>query len=408
MKLTVKLTALSLLIGALALSGCGGGGSSAGSSSSRAAVLITDSFREDFGHVWATIYHVELVPQGGGAAVVLFDDPTGRLIDLKTLRDASGARYSFLGSATIPDGTYTGVNITIGSTMQLFKNGVASGDPIPVDSSVPVDSNGHPLISVTFKSPKTVSSAATTNICIDFDLAHFVLKGSKVVPALVEGDGTGLHDPSRHEQDEYRGTISGLTGTAPTLTFTLNRGNGMTVTVNTTASTALFGAALAEGSAVEVTGTLDPATQVLVATQLEVKGVGLPGHEAEGTRAPHVAGAATNINATAGTFTIATTLVRGFTPSQTTVKVVTTSSTVYRADAGATQTATAFFTALAATPNATVEGTYDATSNTLTATSVKVVDTSKLGGWEHDTHPFRGHGSDDWGNESLHGGGGHG
>ena len=142
-KLTLTALSLSLTL-SLTLAGCGGGsGSASTASASRATVLLTDSFREDFGHVWATVYHVELVPQGGGSPFVLFDDPTGRQIDLKTLRDAAGARYSFLGSATVPEGTYTGVSVTIGTTMQLFRSGVAVGDPITVDSSVPLDSSGH-------------------------------------------------------------------------------------------------------------------------------------------------------------------------------------------------------------------------------------------------------------------------
>lgn len=387
--------------GIASIVGCGGGGGGSVSGTGRAAVLLTDGFREDFGHVWATIYHFELTPQTG-APVVLFDDPTGRQIDLKTLRDSTGARFSFLGAGSIPAGTYTGFSITIGSTMQLFRNGVAVGNPIPVDPSIPTDSNGHPVLTKTFATPKTVGSTPLT-IVVDFNLAKFVLRNSHVLPAIDEGSETGVDNPERHEGDEFHGTISNLTGTAPTLTFTLTRGNGMTVTVVTTASTSVFGSAnFANGSVVEVEGTFDTTTQNLVATQVEVEGNGTPGGEHEGSHAPKAFGAVTNIDATAGTFTVTIKKARGFTPSQTTVNVVTNTSTVFRIDGGGSVNQAAFFTALAATPNAEVVGTYDAGTNTITATFAKIHDNSKDGGWEHDNHGFRDGGDGhDWDHGTL-------
>src|SRR5262245_18964552 len=148
---------LCALLGAVWLVGCGGGGggNALSSGSGRVAVLLTDSFREDYAHVWATIYHVELIPQSG-SPVVVFDDASGHQIDLKTLRDSSGERFSFLGSASVPEVTYTGINVTVGPTMQLFRNGIAVGDPLPVDTSLPTDSTGHPIMALTFATPKTV------------------------------------------------------------------------------------------------------------------------------------------------------------------------------------------------------------------------------------------------------------
>ena len=414
----VKITALSIALGALALAGCGGG--STGSSlltGSRATVLLTDSPREDYGHVWATVYHVELTPQGGGAPVVVFDNAAGVLIDLRTLRDASGARYSFLSSASVPAGTYTGASVTVGSTMQLIKTGQTTGTSLTVDSSVARDANGNSVFAVTFRSPKTIGATAA-NICIDFDLAHFVISGSKILPSVVEGDGAGLSDPARHEKDDYHGTISGLSGAAPTYSFTLTLGSGQTVAVTTTASTALYGATLTEGAKIEVEGTLDTTAQTLVATKLEVRGTG---SVSEDRKTPRAGGAASALNATAGTFTLTIKRAGGFTVSGTTVTVVTNASTVFRGDKGATLAAADFYTALATTPTVGVEGTYDATTNTLTATKARAFDPTKDGpGKVGEIHHFRdaaehGSGGDPindhgWGNESTHGGGnsGHG
>ncbi|MBC7526583.1 MAG: DUF4382 domain-containing protein [Chthonomonadaceae bacterium] len=398
-----RLIGIGVLLSAVVLAGCGGGGgtSSVASGGSRASVILTDSPREDYAHVWATIYHVELVPQSG-SAVVLFDDPTGRLIDLKTLRDATGQRFNYLASATVSAGTYTGLTVSVGSTMQLYRNGAATGNPLTVDASLPKDTLGHPILTETFTPSKVVTPDAT-NFIVDFDLASFKVTGTTILPVIIDGvkgNVPGLHDPSRHNKDEYHGTVSGITGTSPTLTFTLTRGRGQTISVTTTASTSLYGTTtLAEGSIVEVTGTLDTTAQTLVATAVEVRPTTDPEIEHSGTCAPHVSGTATALDATAGTFTVTTTRVRGFTPTSTTVNVVTTGTTVYRADHGATETQAAFFTALATTPNVRVEGTYDATTNTLTATSLQVNDPRQDGGWGSDHHDFR-HGSDSghWGN----------
>ena len=411
MKKLIGMVAFTALGGVVTLAGCGGGSgsSTALGSSSRAAVILTDSPREDYAHVWATIYHVELVPQTGGTAVVLFDDPTGRLIDLKTLRDSTGQRFSYLASATVAAGTYTGITVSVGTKMQLYRNGVAVGSPLTVDSSLPKDSSGHPMITDTFTTAKTLT-AGTNNLVVDFDLASFTVTGTTILPVIKDGDahGAGLGDPNRHNSDAYHGTVSNLTGTSPTLSFTLTRGSGSTVTVTTTAATTLYGVtttnALANGSIVEVTGTLDTTTQNLVATAIEVRPTTDSTVEHDGTCPPHLSGAASALDATAGTFTVTVSMAHGFTPTGTTVNVVTNSTTVYRADAGTTETEAAFFTALAATPTADVEGTYDATTNTLTATSLRVVDATQNGGWENDQHNFRrGSDSGHWGNGAFGG-----
>lgn len=386
------------------LAGCGSSGSSVSSvigGTGRTAVLLTDSPREDYGHVWATLYHVELIPQSG-SAVVLYDNAAGTQIDLKTLRDASGQRFSFLSSSSIPAGTYTGVNVSIGTTMQVVRNGANVGNPLTVDTTLPLDASGHPLVNVTFKTAKTFGATSNTLI-LDFDLAHFIVKDSKVIPQIVDGSGEGLTDPARHNSNDTVGTISSLSGTSPTLTFTLTTGAGTAVTVVTTASTAIYGTGtLTNGNRVIVTGTLDATTQNLVATQILVCGAKNGGTPPVSDTTPRANGTASNLNAAAGTFTLTVTNVHNFTPTQTTVNVVTNSTTQYVADGGTTQTQAAFFSALATTPTVCVSGTYDSTTNTLTATILKVSDHSKDGGWEGGSHGFRdGINANNWGHGML-------
>lgn len=430
-----KLLVLCAALSTLSLVGCGGGGSSllngttGTKGTSKASVLVTDAFSDVYSHVWATIYHVALVPAAGTnncANVVLYDNPTGIQIDLTTLRDSTGARFSFLGSNTIPAGTYTAIAVTVGPTMQLFQVGSTTGTSVPVDTTLPKDASGNPILTNTFKTPKTLAANTTNNLIVDFKLASFVIRDSKVIPVVAEGDPTGCTDPSRHNPNEYLGTVSNLTGTSPTLTFTLTYGNGNTATVTTTASTALFSAptppagsngatgtttttapTLANGSTVEVTGTLDTTTQTLVATQIQVLPAG-----STTSKLQQAFGTASTLNATAGTFTLTAVRTGGFTPSQLTVNIVTTSTTTYLSDAGATLAEADFFTALTTTPIAKVQGTYDATSNTLTATSIRIDNTANDGGWEDGPHHFRpGANATNWGNGAFPGsdgpGGGH-
>lgn len=287
--------------------------------------------------------------------------------------------------------------------MQLFLNGATTGTTYNVDSSIPKDVLGNPVLSLTFKTPKTVTTA-TTNMIVDFNLANFVIRDSKVIPSVEDNDGTGLSDPARQCAGDYHGTVSALTGTAPTLAFTLTTPAGATQTVVTTASTALYGDTLANGSAVEVSGTFDTTTNNLVATRVEVEPAGssTPGHGTSHTQ--FAMGAATVLDATAGTFTLTVARAQGFVPATTTISIATSSTTVYRLDSGATATAADFFTALAKTPNAVVKGTYDATTNTLTATGIFIDNPADDKGGEHEHHDFRhGGNSDNWGNDATHG-----
>lgn len=393
--------AVCALLGTVTLIGCGGGGGSSSTSSafSRASVLLSDSPNEDYAHVWATIYHAELVPQAGtngGANVVLYDNPTGIQVDLRTLRDSTGARFSFLSSATVPAGTYTAVTVTVGPTMQLFKVGATTGATATVDTTLPKDSNGNPILTDTFKKPKTFSSTST-NLVLDFNLAHFIVTGSKVLPVVEDGDTSTCGDPGRHNPNEVIGTVSNLTGTSPTLTFTLTPGSGTAITVVTTASTAVSGSTtLADGVVADVTGTLDTTTQNFVATTLQVlpAGTALPGP----STTQRASGAAGTLDATAGTFVLTVTDARGFTPTTTTVNVVTSSTTVYHDDSGATVDEATFFTDLATTATVCLQGTYDSTSNTFTATGISITNHANDGGWEHSQHHFRpGDNAGNWG-----------
>jgi hypothetical protein len=331
----------------------------------------------------------------------VYDNPTGVSVDLKTLRDSTGAIFSFLGSAAVPAGTYTAANITVGPSIQLVLKGATTGTNYTVDSSIPRDANGNAVLTDTFRSPKTINSSSN-NVIIDFNLANFVVRGSKILPAVQDGDPTGIGDPSRQHPGDYFGTVSNLTGTAPVLTFTLTTPSGSTQTVVTTASTALFGATLANAANVELEGTLDTTTQNLVATRIQVLPAGAPAPGSGPGAIQLATGTASALDASAGTFTLTVTQACGFMPSAATINIVTNSSTVYRSDAGATLAEADFFTALATTPAVHASGTYDASTGTLTASTLSIDNPANNGGWENGPHDFRpGGNAGNWGNDAF-------
>ena len=366
-------------VGALGFAGCGGGGggssplSSAPPPSQTASAVVgvfaTDSFSEAYDHVWVTIHQVE-VESSNGTAQTVFDDAQGKTIDLKTLRDATGQRFALLGAGKIDASTATGIKVTIDNSVLLFPAGASSGQATPVDDAVAHDGQGHAVLSFPLTAPRSLGSGHD-DLVVDFDLADFTVSGGKVRPVVKEGAKAGLDDPSRHEREEYKGVLSQLSGASPAFTFTLTR-EGSTISVVTDAQTTFFNAdgtpnpKLAEGQTVAVRGLFDVPAQRLTASEVKIRPAG---GEQEPAEVEGVPGA---VNAGAGTFTLTAHQVERLVPMQTTVNIVTGSSTVFRAKGGITLTAADFFAGLATAQAVEVEGTYDAASNTLTATRAKL------------------------------------
>ncbi|MCX6342001.1 MAG: hypothetical protein NTU72_06425, partial [Fimbriimonadales bacterium] len=98
-------TSVVLLVTTLSVISCGGGGGTA-SSSSGLTLFASDSM-DGNDHVWVTIKSVELVASTG-TSVPVFSSTTGEVIDLRSLRDSTGARFQMLSNLGITTRTYTG------------------------------------------------------------------------------------------------------------------------------------------------------------------------------------------------------------------------------------------------------------------------------------------------------------
>ena len=359
MKIRHLLALAALLLLAL---GCGGGGT--GGSVSSGALFMTDSLDSNT-HVWVTVKKVVLL--GASGNVTVFDDSAGATIDLKTLRDPAGERYSFL--ATARAGTYTGVTFTMDKTLVLFTSGSATGQ-----SRVFAGNNGTTAdLTLMFASARTIGPS--NDLAVDFDLSSWDDDGTTISSSafLRESSGVDLDNPGRHEHNSQHGTISDLTGTAPDLTFTLHEEH-RTLTVMTNSETVIEeGATLQDGLRVKVKGMFSTVDNAFIADSVKV--------ESEGDDdMPEVDGAVSNIVGLSGTFDIEVHEADNFCPHVDTVHVVTNGTTVFTDVHGSVVTSVEFFVALLAGDQLQVSGMFDSGTNTLTAVRVGFDDEDNGGG----------------------------
>jgi hypothetical protein len=363
------------LAAVVSIAGCGGGGGGTTSGGTgRLQAFAADDFRDDHQQIWATIYKVELL-DATGAAVTVFDDAVGKSMDLQQLHDNAGPRFAFLSDVAIAVGTYTQVRLTMGPEITRFPVGSTTGIKTPFAASLTRNAAGNVLYTSTLDTPTVIAEGVTSKLIIDFDLPHFVLANGEVTPKVKRGDDSTLSDKSRHHDEDYHGTISGLTGAAPVQSFTLSNGAWKTE-VSVDATTVVFyeksqsSPALSNNLFVEVNGVFDSVTGVLKATKIKIEDKS-SGGQSNGRGIPEVKGLVSAPSTATRSFTIAVSESDDFVPTQSTVNVVVTDTTVFRAHRGVLLTEAEYFAGLGVTSIAEVKGSYNAATNTLTATLVK-------------------------------------
>lgn len=365
------------LVAVIAAGGCGGGsGGGGGSANGDVAVFVTDDLNTFYEAVWVTMFRVELEKQGGGF-VTIFDDPNGKVINLRALNDGN-PRFAFLGKDRVPEGTYVGMRFTLDKDVRITAAGGGSSQARVFDDPFINPANPEQaILTLTFGAPKVITSA-TSEIVADFVLAQWTENGVKVQNAiLAEGDASDVNDNSRHDEDKFKGRVSGLSGSAPDFTFTLDMHSNNRITVTTNSMTSIFnnnGApnpALANGRKVEVRGKFDAATRTVVATSIKIKGDNDPDDEDEA----EAKGIAVDVDIPTGTFDIDIDEVEGFMPTQPIVHVSTSDSTLFFSHGGALLTRAQFLSIIAAgNVRVEVEGTWAIATNTITAFKAKIED----------------------------------
>ncbi|MGC8667769.1 MAG: DUF5666 domain-containing protein [Chthonomonadales bacterium] len=365
------------VIAAMALAGCGGGGGSTPPPGGRAVnVFATDDMNARFSHAWIKVYKVEVTNSAGQSLDVVLDDPNGRVMDVRSLRDDTGARFAFLGTGSLPPNASV-VKVTLDPQVTVTDQfGTATVPFVNVDK----DTQGRPVLSF------SVEGAAGAMV-VDFDLSKWTAIGEDPVTGIDPGKNsgglhlgseTGLNDMNRHECEDYEGTVSQLSGTAPNFTFTLTMEHG-SVTVSTDANTAVFNSdgspnpQLANGQMVTVRGVFNASTSTLAAAEIKI-------HKGSMTNEHGVAGVTDSPNAQAGTFVVIL-HEADFLPDVDRVTVATNANTVFRGESGVILTAADFFARLAAgSQKVEAEGTYDASTKVLNANRVKIEQMEGHGG----------------------------
>lgn len=367
---------------ALAVIGCGGGGggSNGGSTANRASVgvFVTDDLGA-YDHVWVTVKKIDLV--GPAGTKTLFTDADGKAVDLASLNDAGSAVFAFLGVASVPAGIYTRIEVTLDDDLVLFPAGAAVGLDRKFAGSadglkkllVEVDDSGEDI-------------RGDDSLVVDFDLARWNDDGTTVTAFARVRDHEGLDDHARHHDEDYHGVASSVTTAGFTLT---PRNGGAPIAVTIDAGTVVFGDAsiLTNGQRVEVRGFFDTTTRTLTAASVKI--------EIENGGEDEVRGNVVTVGASSFTLTIGD--ADGFLPTGATMNVTFGANTRFRGRHGVTLTQAEFLAALTAGAEAEAEGSYDATTNTLTATKLK------LEGEDEGGH--HGGGDDNGGGDDGHGGG---
>jgi len=371
-----KLAQWLLLAVAMIAAGCGGGGGGGGAGSGAGVNLfLTDDMSANYSAVWVRIHRVEL--EGAGGRTTVFDSAEGKVVNLRALNDGS-PRYAFLGRDGVPAGTYTGVRFTLDKDVRVTPNGSNSTNLRSfADAYLDPGNPNRALLTINFPAPKSIGSGSNDLVC-DFVLSSWNENGNKIENALVADAPTGgLSNSDRHDDDEFKGTISNLGGTAPNFTFTLTSPNGNTVPVATDSNTAVFnnnGSAnptLANGKRVEVHGLFSPAEGRVLAQSIKIKN-----SNDSDSEDPHgVKGLAKEVNSEAGTFDVVLGRAEGFLPTESTVHVATTDTTRFFSHGGVPMAKADFFAAIQGGGlQVEAEGVRNPDTNILTAVKAKLED----------------------------------
>jgi hypothetical protein len=297
--------------------------------------------------------------------VTVFEDVAGRTLDLRSMSDTA----ELLASVNIVAGTYTQARVTFADHIILVnRDGTSSS--VAVDPSVGTAvANGH--IAVTVTTPTKALADQTATLLLDFKLAKFQLVGNVVRPHVEAGDHNALGNKKR--SGHLHGIVANLS--VDSTTFDLQNRDGRTIRVVVNDATVITdresGAAItiANGQNVLVEGAFDATTSTVTATPVTL-------HTPSAPRGPRASGTVASVNSAAGAFVLTMERADGIQPTGGTITVVTSASTVFRAarrEAGA-------FAYLAEGAGVRVGGTFDAATQTLTATIV-------------DLSPGKGHGS---------------
>lgn len=255
------------LLAAVVLSSCGGGAGTGPTTSQDQASIYTVGTDAPLPSVISCEVNVSGITLNNGSTnVSVLSQP--QVVDFAQL---SGL-HQLLDLTAVPTGTYTSATITIASPVIGYINTANNPPTISTINGTLTQSS----VTVNFAQPVVVSNADLFGLRMEFDLRQSL---------QTDGNGqvTGVVNPtfdvallnsadSQVSIDDFHGGVVGVTGNN---TFTMQGPHGRQWMVTTDASTVLDDpstsiASFTTNTIVEVSGTLDPVTHAIDASEVEV------------------------------------------------------------------------------------------------------------------------------------------
>lgn len=331
-------------------------------------VFLSDSSGTAYDHVWAKVYEISI--QTSTSSSIVFADPNGRIIDLKTLREKDGPRFAFMGTIDPKIGDLVRAQVTLDKDLSVSKADSKEATKIELTDATNAEGG---KVKYTINLNPRLTKGENPSIVLDFDLKKLEAdKEGKTELKMKVGDWSGADEKSNQIPMEYTGTLASVAGSVPALSFNLNFGDNRSQRMTTDSLSTIFSIdgvvnpTLSDGNLVDVRGIYRYPERQFIVQSIRVR-------EAGSQRAPQeVIGDSAKFDAEKGTFEVAPRQLNGFAPATGSVLVSTTDKTLMLAANGSKATKEDVDKALAKPGAVEVEGEYDAATNTLKASWVKI------------------------------------
>jgi len=257
---------LSLAVTSLLAGGCGGGYTAASGTTGSSFVVGTDAPMSSVTSFAVQLQSVDAIDAKGNSVSLVSGSPTvdfARFNGLQTLLDMND----------VPVGTYTNVQITLGSATIGYLN---TGSGAPTIGSMPATFSTS-TVNITLASPLVVTQAgAPVGLHVDFDLRKSIQVDTngnitgQVTPTF-DVNAVANTDPGAYI-DEFNVAVVSVNTT--TQSFVIQGPHGRNFTVNVTGNTEWDnGDTLSElttSSIVQISGTLDRADATIDADEIAI------------------------------------------------------------------------------------------------------------------------------------------
>ena len=213
---------------------------------------------------------ITLTPQTGGP-VNVFSPSSSTIFEMAHLQSDS----TLIGTFQVPTGTYTGMNVLVGSPFAIFANSSTTTFTNCNPGTVCNLAGGAAQIAVTFTPPLTLSNNQNIGLGLEFNLANAISSsGSQIsidvtkvnVVTVVPLPRTGQASGTLDTIEDFVGVVKTVTGSTITLkndagiTFSGTTGTGTTFDVPPGGSSACGGlfnlACVAVGQTLSIDATL--------------------------------------------------------------------------------------------------------------------------------------------------------